>query len=643
MCGITGAIWWDRRRSLDEVTLQRMVASLEHRGPDAAGTYRHDGSGGPASPGVALGHRRLAVIDLVGGHQPMGNQEGTVHVVLNGEIYNYRTLREELDREGYPFRTESDTEVILALYERIGTACFERLNGMFAVAIWDRPRGRLVLARDRMGQKPLYYAHGGGAVLFGSELKSLLASGKIDRCWDPGAVDQFLTLQYVPAPLTVLRGVKKVRPGTHLVFHNDQVDETDYWKVPRPGEVEEVNDRSAACRQVAELLSDAVRLRLQSDVPLGAFLSGGVDSSLLVALMQQASTRPIPTFSIGFDEQEYDERHHARQVARHIGTEHHDMVVEPSAIEMLPQLAWHYDEPFGDSSAIPTWYLSRFAREHVTVALTGDGGDELFGGYDRYRAVGWGGRFDRLPERLRSFLFSPAWQHLPASSRRGSFGNLWKRFAAAMAKSPATRYLDWVSIFHADQRHRLYRPEFAGQLDRRDDRSVVCQAWHRAATDDPVAAAAYADLVSYLPGDLLVKVDIASMAHGLECRQPFLDHRLVEYLIRCPTHWKTGWWRGKRLLRDTFGGLLPASIWRRPKQGFGIPIHQWFRTTLRETVFDTLLSPNAAITEFCDPSALRKLVTSHDGGHRNVGYHLWCLLVLENWMERWGADIDVSK
>src|SRR6478672_3021156 len=409
MCGITGAIWTDSQRGIDAAVLQRMTDCLRHRGPDGEGTYFSDYRHRPpyeSMPGVALGFRRLAIIDLVTGGQPMSNEDGSIWLVFNGEIYNYLDLRHRLEGSGHKFRTDSDTETIVHLYEDEGPDCFSHLNGMFAVAIWDANRRR-VLGRDRLGKKPLVYRHEPGRLLFASELKSLLQIPGLPRDIDPAAIDEYLTYQYIPHPGTIFRGYEKLPPGHFAVYHDEQLSVRPYW---RPDFTQESRiSKRDAIDQLRELLTSAVKLRMQSDVPLGAFLSGGVDSSIIVALMQQHSSEPVKTFTIGFPVPEYDESKYAETVARHLKTDHHVLEVKPDALEVLPKLAYYYDEPFADSSAIPTWYVSQLTRQHVTVSLSGDGGDELFAGYPRYNAALLASRFDRFVP-LRSFVASRFWQ-----------------------------------------------------------------------------------------------------------------------------------------------------------------------------------------------------------------------------------------
>ena len=628
MCGITGACWTDSRLAIDQGTLNRMVDVLAHRGPDDRGSHLENLSGDIGS-GVALGHRRLSVIDVAGGAQPMSNEDDTVYVVFNGEIYNYLSLRRRLEGTGHRFRTRSDTEVLVHLYEQSGNDAFAQLNGMFAVAIWDRPRQRLVLARDRLGQKPLVYALQDGRLAFASELKSLLQIADLPRELDATAVDQYLTYQYVPHPRTIFQAAKKLPPAHFAVFEEGRLRSGQYWQPP--SEVDAQISEAGAIDQLRELVGDSVRLRMQSDVPLGAFLSGGVDSSLVVSLMQQFSEKRIKTFSIGFPHPEYDESRYARQVARALGTDHNEYIIRPDAVEAIHHLVELFDEPFADSSAIPTWHLSKLAREQVTVVLTGDGGDELFCGYPRYRAVE---SAERMPGGLRQLLSWPLWQRAPTSTRQRSVWRQAKRFAEAASLSPERRYLDWISIFNEPRRAGLYQEDFLTDLSE-DPATFLHSAWHQSKHGQQLAAAAYADLITYLPCDLLAKVDMNSMAHGLEARQPLLDHRVVELAMRLPTAMKYRGGRGKRILRKAFHAQIPNRIWRRKKMGFGVPLDHWFRKELRPLTQDILLSKSTRVGQFCRPQAVEQLVREHQQGVFDHSYRLWSLLFFELWLQKW--------
>lgn len=663
MCGIAGAAWTSRGLPLDEPTLRRMTEVLRHRGPDDEGQWwslqreaqpqsASDPPSGlspvhsplsPPSAGVALGFRRLSIIDVAGGHQPLSNEDGSVWIVFNGEIYNYREIRPELEARGHRFRTRSDTEVIVHAYEEWGVDALQRFRGMFALALWDDRRRRLWLARDRLGQKPLFYRQEPDRLLFASELKALLQVPQAPRDLDPEAVDLFLTYQYVPHPRCILQGYHKLPPAHYALYEEGRLTLHRYWRPPYEADADPAAfadsaladcDRWSDAEWRAHLrrtLTDAVRLRLRSDVPLGSFLSGGIDSTIISGLMQSLADRPIHTFSIGFPIESFDERRYAREAARHLGTEHHEYVVQPSAVAMLPQIIWQYDEPFGDSSAIPTMYLSQVTRQVVTVALSGDGGDELFGGYERYQAVRLASRLDRLPRCLRRLCASPLWQKIPTSTRQRAFGRRMKRFLAALGQPPELRYLRWIGIFDADLRRELYTSEFRSRLGAFDSGGFLLEAYAHADGRDFVTRTMAADVHSYLPCDILTKVDIASMTYSLEARSPFLDHHVAELAARMPLHLKLNDRRGKLILRETFHDLLPPSIQSRGKMGFGAPLDHWFREELKPLLHDTLLDQTARQRGILAPEVVARLVAEHQNGRWDHSYRLWNLVCLEQW------------
>lgn len=646
MCGIAGGSWTTEGARLSEVTLRRMTDVIRHRGPDDSGDYFSTSPGGHA----ALGFRRLSIIDLSGGHQPMSNEDATVWIVFNGEVYNYRELKPELEQRGHQFRTASDTECIVHAYEEWGNDCVNHLRGMFAFAIWNDRRRTLFLARDRMGQKPLIYRLHQGQLTFASEIKSLLQVPGAPRDVDPYALADFVTLQYVPHPRTMLRGYSKLPPA-----HWGEFDATTgelvvrrYWEPPFRRMETEKDSRPDKQGNLSladwkeglrKTLTEAVRLRMRSDVPFGAFLSGGVDSTIITGLMQQQSSRPVKTFSIGFSESAFDERSYARKAAAQLKTDHHEFVVDPSSIEMLPKLTWHFDEPFADSSAIPTMSLSQLTRQHVTVALTGDGGDELFAGYDRYLAVELASRIDRWPWFLRSMMTSPLWQRFPASVRQKSRVRQAKRFLAALGQSPERRYANWVSIYDDSRRPRLFSQDFLQTLGGYDSASFLIEAYNRCFEKNFVQRTTCVDMETYLPCDILTKVDIASMAFSLECRSPFMDHEVVELAARMPVEFKLAGRRGKRILIDTFADLIPSSIQTRRKMGFGVPIDHWFRNSLRGLLVDTLLSRQCLDRGYFDPKAVRLLVDEHTTSRWDHSARLWLLLVFELWCQRF-VDVD---
>lgn len=642
MCGITGGSWTQQAQPLDEATLRRMTDALAHRGPDDSGAWFAT-SDRERVGGAALGFRRLAIIDLSGGHQPMSNEDGTVWIAFNGEVYNYRELKPQLEALGHQFRTVSDTECIVHAYEQWGRDCLQYLRGMFAIAIWNDRTRSLFLARDRMGQKPLVYRLARGQLTFASELKSLLQVPNAPRQIDPTAVADYVTLQYVPHPKTMMQGYSKLPPGHWAEFHAATGDFVvqRYWEAPyqrpyagSPGD-QTSTDAGDWSSQLRETLTEAVKLRMRSDVPFGAFLSGGVDSTIITGLMQQQCEQKVHTFSIGFSEKKFDERSFAREAAAKLGTDHHEFVVDPSAVEMLPKLIEHYDEPFADSSAIPTMYLSKLTRQHVTVALTGDGGDELFAGYDRYLAVDLAARIDRLPGFLRTALTNPVWQKLPASVQQKSRSRQIKRFLAALGQSPERRYANWISIFDDSRRPRLLSIDFNDRLDEYDGASFILDAYRRCSEPDFVHRTTCVDVETYLPCDILTKVDIASMAFSLECRSPFMDHRLVELAAKIPRDLKLKNRRGKRILIETFADLLPQSIQTRRKMGFGVPLDHWFRGSLKPMLIDTLLDRKALGRGYFDPTAVRRLVEEHTTAKWDHSARLWLLLVFELWHQKY--------
>jgi asparagine synthase (glutamine-hydrolysing) len=631
VCGIAGALWWQPSKAISADTLQRMTDSIRHRGPDADGHYFWPpGSSHISQTGVALGHRRLSIIDVAGSAQPLGNEDGSVQIVFNGEIYNYLELRADLIRAGHRFRTDGDTEVIVHLYEQHGLDFVKFLRGMFALAIWDANQQQLVLARDRLGKKPMYYRLEEGRLSFASELKAILQIPNLPRTLDRQSVLRFLTLQYVPHPHCILEGFQKLPPATVGVVKNGQLQLQTYWAPPfdepqlNRARVEDWQD------ELQSTLTEAVRLRLRSDVPLGAFLSGGIDSTVICGLMQTQLDRPVQTFSIGFPVAAFDEREYARQASQHLGTEHHEAVVTPDALAILPQLIWHYDEPFGDSSAIPTMYLAKMTRQNVTVALTGDAGDELFCGYDRYRAVRVTGMTDFVPRWMRQ-MASSVISRIPASSEHRSFRRRLKRLLESLAQDPERRYLNWITIFNSSRLEWLVTPEMWKLAQTEDPAACVFDAYRQFPQRDFITRTTATDLQTYLPCDILTKVDIASMAASLECRCPMLDHKVVELAARMPIEVKQTMKQSKKVLIESFRDLIPRNIQTRKKMGFGVPIDHWFRAELKPLLHDVLLSDRCLQRGLLNPNAVRTLVEEHTSGRMDHAYRLWNLLCLELW------------
>src|SRR5947209_7342232 len=624
MCGIAGIVNLDGAAA-DSTLLARMNDAIRHRGPDEEGTY--------LKGNVGLAMRRLAIIDLAGGQQPIANEDRTCWIVFNGEIYNYRELKKRLEDLGHTFSTDCDTEAIVHAYEQYGADCPKHLRGMFAFAVWDSRRQELFLARDRVGKKPLLYAKAGGTFVFGSEFSALLAHPAVGREVDREALHYYLSFMCVPAPLTAYRQIRKLEPGHSLTLTRDgELKIERYWQ-PDFSKKIKIAEEEAGERAV-ELLREAVRVRLMSEVPLGAFLSGGIDSSAVVALMSEASAAPVKTFSIGFDEQDFSELHHARRVAERVGAEHHEFIVRPDAMEVLPLLVEHYGEPYADSSAIPTYYVSRETRRHVTVALNGDGGDECFAGYERYAAMRLSETYRKLPGVLRERVIRQAVGLLPSSElRRGRVRSL-KRFLRAASLPPVERYLRWVSVFDPVAKRELYTDEFLGETSGQDAAAWLAPWFARVNGAGVVDAALLADTMTYLPNDLLVKVDIASMAVSLEARSPFLDHHVIEFAASLPEGLKLRRLTTKYLLKRALRGLLPRENLTRGKMGFGVPVGHWLRGPMQGFLRENLLSERSARRGLLRADAVRRLVELHTRGERDYAHQLWTLLMLELWFQR---------
>jgi asparagine synthase (glutamine-hydrolysing) len=633
MCGIVGIVDFDGRPVPDWL-VRGMCHAIQHRGPDQEGIISFPRNRDDTrAPVAVLGNRRLSIIDVAGGHQPIGNEDGTIWVVFNGELYNYQALRTRLEAGGHKLATSSDTECVVHLYEELGDRCVAELDGMFALALWDDRRKRLLLARDRFGKKPVLYAESGGRLWFGSEFQALLVDREIDRALDHDALHEYLAFMSVPAPLTIYQQIRKLPPGHVLTRDAGGTTISRYWSLSYAPKLR-ISETDAVA-EVRRLLTEAVRKRLISEVPLGAFLSGGVDSSAVVALMAGLSSDPVKTFSIGFNEARFNELPHARRVAERYGCEHHEFEVEPHAMDVLPVLVQHYGEPYADSSAIPTYYLSRLTRQYVTVALNGDGGDEAFAGYNWHIAGRVAERWQRVPASLRITMEAALRALTPASPDRRSPAARLTRFLGGASRPRAERYRAWLSVFTPEQRERLY-----GGLSRASAIDRLEPLFAELTDLDGVDAMLAADVAFYLPTDLLVKVDIATMANSLEGRSPFLDTALNEFVARLPSRYKVRRMRGKHLLRKAVADLVPAENLDRPKQGFAVPIASWFRAELREMLADTLLSARFAERGLFDLGVVRQLVEDHQQGRVDYAHHLWTLLMLELWFR---SFIDVQS
>jgi len=625
MCGIAGFLTRGGRRA-EPGWIRSMGASLSHRGPDGEGFFVEDN--------LALGHRRLSIIDLEGGKQPMTNEDGSLVIVFNGEIYNFLDLRPELERQGHLFHTRSDTEVLLHLYEQHGEAITERLNGMFAFAIWDRRKRELFLARDRFGKKPLYYLldHGPYRFAFASEAKGLLALPEVDRSTDPASVADFLAFCYVPEPRSIYRAIRKLPAGSSMLVSEGASRQRRYWQLAF-GETNRSWEQASG--EIDQLASDAVRLRLVSDVPLGAFLSGGVDSSAAVAYMARHAPGRVRTFSIGFSERSYDETRYARMVAERYRTDHQEQTVHPKIGEMLGVLVEHFDEPFGDASAIPTLYLARMTRQFVTVALSGDGADEVFAGYRRYRHAlieekirakfpGWFRRsFFRIAGR-----FYPKFDFLPQVFRA-------KTVLLNLSKDLAAAYCHSMTVFRGEELRRVLAADLRSGLDGYDPRQGYEERFRQYRDLPPLHQLQAVDLDTYLPGDILVKADRATMAWSLEARAPWLDYRLAELSAGLPPEWKVSGQNGKWIFKKTVEPLVPGEILWRPKMGFVMPLKEWFRGELRPVFEREVLHGGSA--GLIDRQEAARLLEEHVSGVRNRDRWLWNLLVLQLWARRWGG------
>jgi asparagine synthase (glutamine-hydrolysing) len=620
MCGIVGIVR-NATAPVDELLLSRMCDAIRHRGPDEDGFY--------VNGRVGMGVRRLSIIDVKGGQQPISNQDRTAWIVFNGEIYNYLELREKLEKLGHRFYTNSDTEAIVHAYDQYGADCPKHLRGMFAFAIWDERTSELFIARDRVGKKPLLFAEVNGDLVFGSEFSALLLHPQISRDIDIRALDYYLSFLCIPAPLTAYQAIRKLEPGHSLRWRDGEIRIERYWQ-PDFSRKLSISEEEAGERAL-EILRDSVRVRLMSEVPLGAFLSGGIDSSAVVALMSEASTEPVKTFSIGFEEQDFSELHHARRVAQHVGANHHEFIVRPDAMEVLPILVQHYGEPYADSSAIPTYYVARETRKHVTVALNGDGGDESFAGYERYAAMPIAEHYHRLPEFLRESVINKAAGLIPTPMSSRTHTGRAKRFLQAASLPKVERYLRWVSAFDKDAKRDLYSENFGRETAGFNAGDLLERWFARSNGNGIVDAVLLTDIMTYLPNDLLVKVDIATMAVSLEARSPFLDHHVIEFAASLPEKLKLRGLTTKYLLKRVLKKLVPVENLERQKMGFGVPIGHWFRGEMQPFLREVLLSEKALRRGLFKPQTVNQLVDLHIRGECDYSQQLWALLMLELW------------
>ena len=624
MCGICGIVD-GAQRPADGASLRRMNRAIAHRGPDGEGYY--------VQGGVGLAMRRLAIIDVAGGDQPIFNEDKTIAIMYNGECYNYQELRESLDKKKHSFRTNSDTECVVHLYEDLGDECVQPLRGMFAFAIWDENRQRLLIARDRLGKKPLHYAVMDGRLYFASELKALLSALPRQPELNLQTIDDYLSLQYIPEPNTVYKDVYKLPAGHRLIWEHGRLKIESYWNFTY--EPKHTASEGELVEELRSLARDAVRMRLISEVPLGVHLSGGIDSSIVVALMAQARAAPVSTFSVGFEESNFSELPYARAVAERYATEHHEFTLSfgdiPATLEtLLP----HFGEPFADPSALPLYHLAKLTREHVTVALNGDGGDESFAGYQRYWLDGYADRYLRLPGLVTRRLV-PSLAGAFADRGEGpvgsSLGNGIKRLPQLAEVDQRASLLRWSSYFSARHKRALWRPELAAGLDLAQAETSLVELYDRAPANNRLDHTLFADVKSYLAGDLLVKADRMTMAASLEGRSPFLDHVLVEWAARLPVKYKLRGRQGKVLLRKAFSDLLPSEVLGHAKQGFGIPVGAWLRGPLAAWSRQELLAPGSPLAGWFQPDALAGLLAEHQAGKQDHGKRIWALACLAIW------------
>jgi asparagine synthase (glutamine-hydrolysing) len=624
MCGIVGFVNAGSRTASRE-TLERMNRCIVHRGPDEDGFFVHEN--------VALAMRRLAIIDLAGGQQPIYNQEKSSVIVFNGEIYNFQELKKDLEARGHAFETHCDTEVIVHAYDEYGADCVSHLRGMFAFAIWDFRDRSLFIARDRIGKKPLLYAHqANGDLVFGSEFTAVLAHPSVTREVDYEAIDNYLSYLCVPAPLTAFKQIRKLEPGHWLRWKDGKIETRRYWK-PDFSKKIKISEEEAV-GETTRVLREATEMRLISEVPLGAFLSGGVDSSVVVALMAQASRTPVKTFSIGFEEQDYSELKYAKRVAEHLGAEYNEFIVRPNALEILPTLVEHYGEPYADPSAIPTYYVSRETRRYVTVALNGDGGDESFVGYERHVAMKFAETYHKLPRPVRRYLIEPSITAIPSPTNFRNRFVRFQRFLRAASMPKAERYFLWLSTFDGDAKRELYTEDLKNKTATANPLEFFARYISHSNGKGIIDTVLLTDLMNYLPNDLLVKVDIASMANSLEARSPFLDHKVIEFAASLPENVKQQGKDTKSLLKKVAARLVPPEVVYRPKMGFGVPLKYWLGNELQGFTREVLLSQKATRRGLFDAKTVERLIDEQKRDAKDNSWKIWTLLMLELWFQR---------
>ncbi|MBN2010331.1 asparagine synthase (glutamine-hydrolyzing) [candidate division KSB1 bacterium] len=624
MCGICGAVYVDKTQPMNAAIIHDMCQAITHRGPDDEGMW--------VEGNVGIGMRRLSIIDLQTGKQPISNEDDNVWIVFNGEIYNYQEIRRDLEKKGHIFKTKTDTEAIIHAYEEYGEDCPQRLNGMFAFAIWDKTKQLLFIARDRLGIKPLYYFFDHKRFVFGSELKSILQFGEIPRRVDLQALDNFLTFEYIPAPLSIFQDIKKLPAGYSLTLRNNDIKVRNFWDVNF-----DINGatETTAKQDIRELLQDAVKIRLMSDVPLGAFLSGGIDSSSIVALMANVMKEPVKTFSIGFEDSSYNELEYARLIAKRYKTDHKEFIIKPNAVELTEQLIGFLDEPFGDFSIFPTYLVSKMARDYVTVVLSGDGGDELFAGYDTYIADKLYGRYKKIPPFVRQQLMNRVLESIPPTSKKKGLVNRAKRFVEGTKLPEDLRHTRWMIFMQEAEKESLYTTDMQSGIVEKDPYKFIRHYFSNVSycKQDQTSQQLYVDIKTYLVDDILVKVDRMSMATSLEARVPFLDYRFVEMAARIPSHMKIRGRQTKYILKKAMEDLLPHDILYRGKEGFSIPIKNWLKEDLKPMMTDTLASEKIKREGFFDPAYVDSLMKEHVRGTHNHSHRLWALMVFGKWYD----------
>jgi len=624
MCGICGFYGLE-----DKQLLQKMCYVLKHRGPDDHGIY--------LDKNIGLGHQRLSVIDLNTGRQPIHNEDQSIWITYNGEIYNFLELRAELEEKGHKFYTNTDTEVIVHSYEEYGEDCVKRFNGMFAIAIWDSRNKQIFLARDRMGKKPLYYALINGKFLFASEMKAILQYEGLKKEVDPEAMSNYLSFLYIQPPRTILKNINKIPAAHTLTFRNGTISTREYWDVRF---TEKKGNQNSIKKEMGNLLTDAVRKRLISDVPLGAFLSGGLDSSIIVGLMSRIMDEPVKTLSIGFEEKKFDETPYARIVAEHFGTDHTEHIVRPDAIDILPNLVWHYDEPFADASAIPMHYISKLAKKKVTVVLTGDGGDESFAGYHRYWGYYLSKRYKLIPKIIRKNMVAPFVNEIPIAKGRYNFIGYAKTFVNSFELPAEQKYAEYQSTFN----NRMKKELFSMDMKKNTTRDCLFKPFFdKCRQISSLGQMQYVDIKTSLAEDMLVKVDRMASAHAIETRSPLLDFRIVELAASIKADLKLKGLNQKFILKQSMKKLLPAEIIKRKKAGFAVPIRDWFRGELKSLVRQVLLDKRSIDRNYFNEDYIKKLLFRHQKGSNDYSYHIWALLNLELWHRMFMDNDNIYK